>query len=88
MKKLTLKNGISFYVTLTTDKDGRGNPVNYIAVYDDIECKVLLYSVKDGGFNNSDVIFGDNVTELACYHILSASEIIDNFKWYWNNLNQ
>jgi len=87
MKKLaSLKmKGVSVDVKLTTGTSAANRPEKFISVYED---KKLLYSVKDGGFNNSDVIFGDDVNDMPWYMIKIANEIIENFDLYWIMLNQ
>ena len=97
MKRLHVKNGLSVPVCISegndiTDTRGKTLQVRYISVYsekdDPGENTVLLFSVANGGFNHSNVIFADGLTELPFYMVLIAAEIIDNFELYFNNLNQ
>lgn len=81
MKKLFFKNGLYKEAKTTEDTDGK-----YISIYED---EKLEYSIFDGKtpFRNA-VIFANPPEDLPHYVILQQAEIIENFKQYFNNLNQ
>lgn len=96
MKRLHLKNGLSVPVSLSEGNDiadsrGKTKLVKYISVYEEPEegeKPALLFSIAEGGFNHSNVIFNDGVNELPFYMVSIAAEIIESFDQYFNMLNQ
>ena len=79
---------ISVYVRLTTQKNQLNQIICSIEVYEkqgkDTEY-TILYTIKENA-THSEVIF--NNTNIPFYLVNIASEIIDNFAMYYNNLNQ
>ena len=80
MKKLHLKDGMSFKATASTEYNGR-----YIAIFED-DGK-LLYSVFAGG-RDITLLLRDGISELPMYMVCQAVEIWNNFNQYHAMLSQ
>lgn len=89
MKTLHFRNGLTVFVTLSEQPGThKHHPDKIIAVYDSDQV-TLQYSVIQGGsLMNRNIVFGEGVTELAFYEVLQMAEIIENFDFYFNHLNQ
>lgn len=93
MKKLYLKNGMFVFVKTQTEKFNYNRDTRIISVYGESnkgekQTFDLIYSLQNSGAFNMTMVFAEGVTSLQFYEINHASEIIDNFDQYFNNLNQ
>lgn len=93
MKQLFLKNGMSLHVKTVWDGKDRYITVltNRPPVGEEKSEKTwkVLYSVHKGDKSNLNVLVGDfTITEWQWYEITEMNEIIENFDFYFNMLDQ